>query len=132
MNARRLVPVVVLALARCKFEASCGGGLNMDKAREFVASTLEREVGQKPQVTCPEEVKAEAGASFDCTAAFDEVKAKVTIKQDEVSIIDHAFANGWVVPEPAEKRTGKKVAVVGSGPAGLAAAQQLARQGHNT
>jgi glutamate synthase (NADPH/NADH) small chain len=56
----------------------------------------------------------------------------VTIKQVEVSIIDHAFAQGWVVPEPAAKRTGRKVAVVGSGPAGLAAAQQLARQGHET
>ena len=55
----------------------------------------------------------------------------VTIKQVEVSIIDNAFAQGWVVPEPAAKRTGKKVAVVGSGPAGLAAAQQLARQGHD-
>jgi glutamate synthase (NADPH/NADH) small chain len=54
----------------------------------------------------------------------------VTIKQVEVSIIDHAFEQGWVVPEPAAVKTGKKVAVVGSGPAGLAAAQQLARQGH--
>ncbi len=55
----------------------------------------------------------------------------VTIKQVEVSIIDHAFEQGWVVPEPAAHRTGRKVAVVGSGPAGLAAAQQLARQGHD-
>ena len=56
----------------------------------------------------------------------------VTIKQVEVSIIDHAFEQGWVTPEPAPVRTGKRVAVVGSGPAGLAAAQQLARQGHDT
>ena len=55
----------------------------------------------------------------------------VTIKQVEVEIIDHAFAQGWVVPEPSATRTGRKVAVVGSGPAGLAAAQQLARQGHD-
>ena len=55
----------------------------------------------------------------------------VTIKQVEVSIIDHAFEHGWVLPEPAARRTGHKVAVVGSGPAGLAAAQQLARQGHD-
>lgn len=54
----------------------------------------------------------------------------VTIKQVEVSIIDEAFANGWVEPEPPERLTGKTVAVVGSGPAGLAAAQQLTRAGH--
>ena len=54
----------------------------------------------------------------------------VTIKAIELSIIDHAFEAGWVKPEPPEVRTGKKVAVVGSGPAGLAAAQQLNRAGH--
>ncbi len=54
----------------------------------------------------------------------------VTIKQVEVSIIDNAFANGLVVPHPPERLTGKTVAVVGSGPAGLAAAQQLTRAGH--
>ena len=54
----------------------------------------------------------------------------VTIKQIEVSTIDDAFANGWVEPEPPARLTGKTVAVVGSGPAGLAAAQQLTRAGH--
>jgi glutamate synthase (NADPH/NADH) small chain len=54
----------------------------------------------------------------------------VTIKQVEVSIIDQAYANGLVVPHPPERLTGKTVAVVGSGPAGLAAAQQLTRAGH--
>src|SRR6476659_668112 len=54
----------------------------------------------------------------------------VTIKGIEISIIDHAFAEGWVGPEPPATRTGKTVAVVGSGPAGLAAAQQLCRAGH--
>ncbi|AMO58990.1 NADH/NADPH-dependent glutamate synthase small subunit [Mycolicibacterium phlei] len=54
----------------------------------------------------------------------------VTIKQVEVEIIDNAFAEGWVVPKPPTVKTGKKVAVVGSGPAGLAAAQQLTRAGH--
>ncbi|KQO64750.1 glutamate synthase subunit beta [Curtobacterium sp. Leaf261] len=54
----------------------------------------------------------------------------VTIKQVEVSIIDTAFQNGWVTPHPPERLTGKTVAVVGSGPAGLAAAQQLTRAGH--
>src|SRR5262249_54550968 len=54
----------------------------------------------------------------------------VTIKAVEVTIIDRAFDEGWVTPEPPAVRTGKKVAVVGSGPAGLAAAQQLNRAGH--
>ena len=57
----------------------------------------------------------------------------VTIKEIELSIINRAFDEGWVVPRPPppEIRTGKKVAVVGSGPAGLAAAQQLNRAGHS-
>lgn len=54
----------------------------------------------------------------------------VTIKEIEVSIIDKAFENDWVVPHAPERLTGKTVAVVGSGPAGLAAAQQLTRAGH--
>ncbi|MDR3458774.1 MAG: glutamate synthase subunit beta [Verrucomicrobiae bacterium] len=54
----------------------------------------------------------------------------VTIKNIEVSIIDHGWANGWVVAEPPKKRTGKKVAIVGSGPAGLSAAAQLNKAGH--
>jgi len=54
----------------------------------------------------------------------------VTIRAIELAIIDHAFEQGWVKPEPPLIRTGKQVAVVGSGPAGLAAAQQLNRAGH--
>jgi len=54
----------------------------------------------------------------------------VTIKQVEVEIIDRAWDEGWVLPQPPERLSGKTVAVVGSGPAGLAVAQQLARAGH--
>lgn len=54
----------------------------------------------------------------------------VTIKNIECSIVDKGFAEGWVVPEPPTKRTGKTVVVVGSGPAGLACAAQLNRAGH--
>lgn len=55
----------------------------------------------------------------------------VGIKSIEHAIIDKAWENNWVVPQPPAKKTGKKIAIVGSGPAGLAAAQQLARVGHN-
>lgn len=54
----------------------------------------------------------------------------VTIKQIEKTIVEHAFREGWIKPEPPLRRSGKRVAVIGSGPAGLAAAQQLNRAGH--
>ncbi|MFM8712376.1 MAG: FAD-dependent oxidoreductase, partial [Actinomycetota bacterium] len=55
----------------------------------------------------------------------------VTIKQVEVEIIDRAWREGWVTPQVPSVRTGHRVAVIGSGPAGLAAAQQLTRAGHD-
>ena len=55
----------------------------------------------------------------------------VTIKQIEKNIVERGFAEGWIRAEPPKVRTGKKVAIVGSGPAGLAAAQQLCRAGHS-
>ncbi len=69
-----------------------------------------------------------APCESSCVLAINQ--PAVTIKQVEVSIIDQAFANDWVEPHPPERLTGKTVAVVGSGPAGLAAAQQLTRAGH--
>ena len=54
----------------------------------------------------------------------------VSIKAIECAIVDHAFEEGWIQPEPAAKKSGKRAAVIGSGPAGLAGAQQLARAGH--
>jgi glutamate synthase (NADPH/NADH) small chain len=54
----------------------------------------------------------------------------VTIKNIECAIIDHGWENGWVKPDPPKKRTGKKVAVIGSGPAGISAAAQLNKAGH--
>src|SRR5512143_4132938 len=63
-----------------------------------------------------------------CTLGMNE--PPVTIKNIELAIVEKGFAEGWIVPEPPAVRTGKRVAVVGSGPAGLAAAQQLARAGH--
>ena len=55
----------------------------------------------------------------------------VTIKNIEKSIVEHAFGEGWIKPEPPEAKTGKRIAVIGSGPAGMAASQQLARAGHD-
>lgn len=59
------------------------------------------------------------------------IEPAVTIKNIENAIIDRGWAEGWVKPQPPEQRTGKSVAVVGSGPSGLAAAAQLNRAGHN-
>ncbi len=64
-----------------------------------------------------------------CTLNIEDTP--VTIKTVECAIVDRAWEEGWIKPEPAGKRTGKRVAIIGSGPAGLAAAQQLARAGHD-
>ena len=65
-----------------------------------------------------------------CVLEIDEGNA-VTIKQIELAIVDRAWEEGWIVSQPPRERTGRSVAVVGSGPAGLAAAQQLNRAGHS-
>jgi len=70
-----------------------------------------------------------APCEASCVLAINE--PAVTIKNIEKTIVDRAWQEGWIVPEPAPRKTGKRVAVVGSGPAGLAAAQQLARAGHS-
>jgi glutamate synthase (NADPH) small chain len=78
-----------------------------------------------PEITgrvCP------APCEASCTLNIDD--NPVTIKTIECSIADRALAEGWIAPKPPESKTGKRVAIVGSGPAGLAAAQQLARAGH--
>jgi glutamate synthase (NADPH) small chain len=70
-----------------------------------------------------------APCEASCTLNIDD--NPVTIKTIECAIVDRAFSEGWVKPEPPAIKTGKSVAVVGSGPAGLACAQQLARAGHH-
>ena len=70
-----------------------------------------------------------APCETSCVLAINE--EPVTIEHIEKAIADQGFAEGWITPEPPQKRTGKRVAVVGSGPAGLAAAQQLNRAGHH-
>jgi len=78
-----------------------------------------------PEVTgrvCP------APCEASCTLAIN--SSPVSIKNLELAIIEKAFASGWVVPQPPRRETGRRVAVIGSGPAGLAAAQNLRRRGH--
>ncbi|HSK42054.1 MAG TPA: glutamate synthase subunit beta [Arenibaculum sp.] len=70
-------------------------------------------------------------APCEASCTLNLIDQPVTIKSIECAIVDRAFAEGWVVPEPPMRQTGKSVAVVGSGPAGLACAQQLARAGHD-
>jgi glutamate synthase (NADPH/NADH) small chain len=69
-----------------------------------------------------------APCEASCTLNIDD--NPVTIKTIECAIVDRGWQEGWIVPEPPSHKTGKRVAVVGSGPAGLACAQQLARVGH--
>jgi glutamate synthase (NADPH/NADH) small chain len=69
-----------------------------------------------------------APCEASCTLNLEDTP--VTIKTIECAIVDRAFENGWILPQAPERRTGKRVAIIGSGPAGLAAAQQLARAGH--
>lgn len=79
-----------------------------------------------PEITgriCP------APCEASCTLSIN--NAPVTIKQIELAIIEHGFRQGWVVPRPPKKESGKSVAIIGSGPSGLAAAQQLRRAGHS-
>ena len=66
-----------------------------------------------------------------CTLNLNTFVKPVTIKTIECAIADMGRENGWIVPQPPEVKTGKSVAVVGSGPAGMACAQQLARAGHD-
>jgi glutamate synthase (NADPH/NADH) small chain len=79
-----------------------------------------------PEVTgriCP------APCEAACTLNIDD--KPVSIKSIEAAIADRAWAEGWIVPQPPSHKTGRRVAIVGSGPAGMAAAQQLARVGHD-
>ena len=79
-----------------------------------------------PEITgriCP------APCEASCTLYLED--EPVTIKTIECAIADRAFDEGWIAPQPPETKTGKKVAIIGSGPAGMAAAQQLARAGHD-
>ena len=91
-----------------------------DEAFELLDAT-----NNLPEVTgrvCP------AQCEYACVLGIND--DSVTIRENELSIIEHAFKTGSIKPKPPEKRTGKKVAVIGSGPAGLSCAAQLNKAGH--
>jgi glutamate synthase (NADPH/NADH) small chain len=70
-------------------------------------------------------------APCEASCTLNLTETPVTIKTIECAIVDRGWEEGWIVPEPPSRKTGKKVSVIGSGPAGMAAAQQLARAGHD-
>src|SRR3990167_2774403 len=91
-----------------------------DKAIDVLQAT-----NNLPEITgriCP------APCEFACVLGIND--DPVTIREDELDIIEHAFKQGWIKPNPPKRRTGKKIAVIGSGPAGLACADQLNKAGH--
>ena len=91
-----------------------------EKALELLSAT-----NNFPEFTgrlCP------SPCEYACVLGINE--DPVTIRENELEIIEHGFKKGWIKPSPPEKRTDKKVAVIGSGPAGLAAADQLNKAGH--
>ena len=92
-----------------------------DEARELLAAT-----NNLPEITgrvCP------APCEFACVLGIND--DPVTIRENELAIIEHAFKAGLIKPNPPRKRTGKKIAVIGSGPAGLSCADQLNQAGHS-
>ncbi len=95
------------------------------KKKWRAALELLHKTNNLPEITgriCP------APCEAACTLYINQ--EPVTIRQIELQIVERGWEQGWIRPQPATFKTGKKVAIVGSGPAGLAAAQQLARQGH--
>ena len=69
-------------------------------------------------------------APCEASCTLNLIETPVTIKTIECAIVDRGWEEGWITPEPPSRKTGKKVSVIGSGPAGMACAQQLARAGH--
>jgi len=99
---------LLFLVGACQFSASCGGKkIDMAKAKEFVTATFEREVGQKPETTCPDSVKAEKGKTFECTAKFGTVSAIVVIDQDDdQGNVTIKSVTGILVASKLEKQIG--------------------------
>lgn len=116
----------------CQSDTGCPLGNRIPEWNDLVFHGRDREALARlhdtnnfPEITgrvCP------APCEGACTVGLD--GDAVTIEEIERALGDQGFDEGWTLPRPAQKKTGKRVAIVGSGPAGLAAAQQLARAGH--
>tara|TARA_B110001454_G_scaffold219204_1_gene252275 strand:+ start:94154 stop:95473 length:1320 start_codon:yes stop_codon:yes gene_type:complete len=116
----------------CQSGSGCPVDNLIPEWNKLIAQNRWREAYQRLQLTnnfpeftgglCPAPCESACVAGINDTA--------VSIKSIERSIIDRAFSEGWVTAQIPKTKTGKKIAIVGSGPAGLAAAQQLARKGH--
>jgi len=130
MVARQASRCMDCGVAFC--HQGCPLGNLIPEWNELVWQGREREALERLHATnnFPEFTGRACPAPCESACVLGISQPAVTIKQIENSIIDQGFAAGWVVPQPPERLSGKTVAVVGSGPAGLAAAQQLTRAGH--
>lgn len=110
----------------------CPLGNHVPDWNELVYSRRFREASERLHATnnFPEFTGRICPAPCEDACVLEMQGSAVTIRQIEKQIVDHAFAEGWIRPRRAPKRTGKRVAVIGSGPGGLACAQELARAGH--
>ena len=113
-------------------QAGCPLGNIIPDWNTFTSQDKWREAWERLRTTnnFPEFTGRICPAPCESACVLGLVESPVTIEQIEQGIIEHAYREGWVTPEPPTERTGKTVAIVGSGPAGLACAQQLNRAGH--
>jgi len=116
----------------CQSGPGCPLGNKIPEWNELVYGNKWREALERLLQTnnFPEFTGRVCPAPCEGSCCLGVIEDPVTIKNIECAIIDHAFEQGWMLPQPPEKRTGKRIAIVGSGPAGMAAADQLNKAGH--
>ncbi|OBZ85326.1 putative glutamate synthase [NADPH] [Choanephora cucurbitarum] len=116
----------------CQSDTGCPIGNIIPKWNELVYKDNWKEALDRLMMTnnFPEFTGRVCPAPCEQSCVLNITEPPVAIKSIECAIIDHGFKEGWIVPKPPLQRTGKKVAIVGSGPAGLAAADQLNKAGH--
>ncbi|XP_021764222.1 glutamate synthase 1 [NADH], chloroplastic-like isoform X3 [Chenopodium quinoa] len=141
MDEKRPAPLLKTQAARCmdcgtpfchQDNSGCPLGNKIPEFNELVYQNRWREALDRLLETnnFPEFTGRVCPAPCEGSCVLGIIENPVSIKTIECSIIDKAFEEGWMVPRPPQKRTGKKVAVVGSGPSGMAAADQLNKMGH--
>lgn len=141
MDERRPAPLLKTQSARCmdcgtpfchQDNSGCPLGNKIPEFNELVYQNRWREALDRLLETnnFPEFTGRVCPAPCEGSCVLGIIENPVSIKTIECAIIDKAFEEGWMVPRPPQKRTGKRVAVVGSGPSGLAAADQLNKMGH--